>query len=845
MSFFSALLRNKHRPLIMWAVCCLLAGIVFAAYTSASLAAGHGEFIMPLDDVYIHFQYARQIANGQPYLYNPGLPPTSGATSFLYPYILAAGYILGFQGLNLGLWAMIVGALALAGSGWLVYRLGVALYVPGWLALWVALTFALTGSLSWHFMSGMETGLMVLFVLLTLYIVVGRSRVEWAAVSASLLALTRPEGSLLALIAIPAIFWQRRSRNTILWLILPLAAMLAQPAVNWLLTGSASASGNQAKSLLGMIPFDWNVILGRILENFTQIWQELATGMSAREGTYLPALLPPLALVGWLWLCARRSLRPAALLILGWLLIGSSAISTLDTAFWHFKRYQMPLIALLFPLAAWGSAALWRCGEQAIRLRRIVAAACVAIVPALTLLSFGNFLVYFAANSRAVYAQPFQMARWLAANTPPEAAVAVHDVGMMRYIGDRTTIDMVGLTTSGAADYWRNGPGAVAEYLINQRPDYIAAYTEARGLSYLADTGVYGHLLAGFDFSFDARVNVALGGRFQGIYRPEWGGLVHRQEMLQPSVLGFLGNLNLAHLLMQVNVADTADEARYGYQWRNGAQLPGFATEVYEQAYIDCAVDPCQVLDGGRRINGEESFDISLLNAASSASDIILVTRLHPVNSGTISIYVGSPREEERLVATRWIPALPGRWLEIATLIPHPVLPTGEPLRIRVVPDIPGGHYMPYYHWVYTGVYNAGQPPEKPIVTYQNAAIMLAGYSVDYSAGASQLTVRLDWYGSGASQGDYLVFVHLYGDVSEPPVAQADVRPGSGTLPPGNWLPGAIRDQVVVNLAGVSPGTYQLAVGFYDPLTLSRLSPDSGGDDENRVFLQEVEITTS
>src|SRR5512145_661208 len=106
---------SRGRPLLVWGICCTLAGVVFLAYVCASLTAGRGEPVMPLDDVYIHFQYAKQIAAGQPYVYNPGLPPSSGATSFLYPYLLAVGYLLGFQGLNLGLWAMGLGALALAG----------------------------------------------------------------------------------------------------------------------------------------------------------------------------------------------------------------------------------------------------------------------------------------------------------------------------------------------------------------------------------------------------------------------------------------------------------------------------------------------------------------------------------------------------------------------------------------------------------------------------------------------------------------------------------------------------------------------------------------------------------
>src|SRR5688572_29928960 len=102
---------SRRRSLFIWAGCCALAGLVFLAYGFASLAAGRGEYVMPLDDVYIHFQYARQINVGQPYVYNPGLPPTSGATSFLYPYLLAIGDLIGFRGLTLGVWAMGLGAL--------------------------------------------------------------------------------------------------------------------------------------------------------------------------------------------------------------------------------------------------------------------------------------------------------------------------------------------------------------------------------------------------------------------------------------------------------------------------------------------------------------------------------------------------------------------------------------------------------------------------------------------------------------------------------------------------------------------------------------------------------------
>ena len=42
-----------------------------------------------LDDAYIHFQYARAIAEGHPLRFQAGEPFTSGATSLLWPTLLA------------------------------------------------------------------------------------------------------------------------------------------------------------------------------------------------------------------------------------------------------------------------------------------------------------------------------------------------------------------------------------------------------------------------------------------------------------------------------------------------------------------------------------------------------------------------------------------------------------------------------------------------------------------------------------------------------------------------------------------------------------------------------------
>jgi hypothetical protein len=847
---------SRRRSLFVWGLFCALAGAIFLAYVFASLAAGRGELVLPLDDVYIHFQYARQIAVGQPYVYNPGGPPSSGATSFLYPYLLAIGHGLGFQGLNLGLWALTLGALALVGATGLVYRLARTFDAPVWLAALVAVTFEVSGPAAWHFMSGMETGLVVLFTLATLYLLMPRPdptyRFGSFALVAILLALIRPEGGILALLAVGLKFIQTRQnqaqldlilpRRDYLWLLIPILALGIQPLVNLMLTGSPVASGNAAKSVFGIVPFYWDEVTRRITENFARIWLECFSGVSPREGLYLLPLFGLLAIGGWLALLTKRERRWLGMMLLGWLLFGTLAIATLETAFWHFKRYQMPFMALLFPLATWGLTVLvsLRRGVIVRPLARLWAAGVLGLALAVSLWTGAQFLRYYALNVTYVYLQPLQMARWLRANTPPDAVVAVHDTGLLRYLGERTTIDMAGLTTPGAADYWRNGPGAVAEYLMQQRPDIIASYGPGHGfgLGLIADTSIYGKPLIGFPVELDNRANVALAASFQGIYQPQWNDLVwmrNRGRPLQPYSLQ-VGRTE-SSMMDSLNVADLADERSHNYRWRNSERLPGFPTEVHEFDYVRCATANCRLADGGRLINGEEAFDLAW-GSYSTPSDVILVTRLHPAYLGTFDVYANN-----EFVATRWIPVIPGQWLEIATRIPAEIVAktATNTFHVRIVPRVQHGFYMPYYHWLYAASVVDARPTQNPVATFQSGAIVLAKTALDYQAGTAQLGVKLDWYNESKAQGDYKVFVHLYHDIAQAPIAQADRYPGDGALPPGNWLPGIIHDTIMVDLKETSPGKYRVSIGLYNPYTLERLMP-AGGDHQGRLFIGDIEV---
>ncbi len=820
----------KNRNRMIWTLCCVISGGVFLAYTLISLMAGWGVFVMPLDDVYIHFQYAKQLASGQPFIYNPGQPPTSGATSLLYPFVLAVGYAVGFQGLNLGLWALIVGALALIGSLWLIYRLLLAYATPFWLALLMMAVFGLTGAVSWHFMSGMETGLVIFALLLTLLMIV-ENRPWGFVLAATLLGLLRPEASLLALMAAVVFYLplsigdgEQKPRRRLIVLI-PALVIFVQPMVNWLVTGSAVATGNSAKSILGTVPFYWDEAIRRIVENFARMWWEFLTGYSPREGWYVPLLLVPLGLIGLFYLLRDPHKRRVGLIVALWLLAGTAMIATLDTAFWHFKRYQMPLLALFYPLAGWAIAAILkiqRKDAKAQRRKDFFVYAYGLIMALFVLSTAGTFLWAFGLNAGYVYAQPLQMARWLQSNTPEDALIAVHDVGMMRYMGGRTTLDMVGLTTPGAADYWRNGPGTVAEFLIDNRPDYIASYGHGHGygLGMLADTSLYGEPLAGFPVTLDPNYNVALAADFQGIYAPDWRLILDANP--------FLRNMPLVEGSQVVNVADLASESAMDYHWSAG-DYTGFATLPYDLRSGNCQNPNYTEVDAVRAVR-QESFTI----AATPGESLLLMTMFHPVQRGTYDVYV-----DDVHVDRNWIPETPGCWSIARTMIPGDLV-MGVSLAIRIEAQTESGVYLPAHHAVI-----AQQPtefnPDETLGYFQDRAMRLMNVDLLYNTGS--LLLDMLWYAQPQVEGDYRLFVHLYNDVDSPPVAQTDAYVFRS--PPGNWPPGILVDTVVVNLDEVPPGTYRVAIGFYNPYTLERLQPESDQlevSPDGRLFIGEVEV---
>ena len=807
-----------------WLALCLVVGLVVVLYLSASLAVSRSPVLMPLDDTYIHFQYARQLALGHPMIYNPGDPATSGGTSLLYPPVLAVGYLVRFTGWRLALWAVAVGALAFLGSAWLVYLIARDNPLLGdekrqhGIALVLALAYAVSGPFVWAAVSGMETALMLFLTLLTFY-AVQQNRLRLAVIAGVLLTLARPEGVILSGLAMVTLglrlscpLARRERARRAVTLALPVIAAVVQPVITLIATGTTSASGMQAKSHLYNTGAPLYERLRTVLDFFGRMWRELLSGSSEYAGTFTSPLLAELALAALLlgtWIAWRRRTVNVAVLALAWIVALTAAVSTLDTAFWQFKRYQLPVMALFFPAAAWASGAV----ADALA-RRGIARWAGWVLPALifapALLTTITFARNYAENVSVVRDQQVPMAEWTAANLPADARIGVHDVGVLRYFGDHMLYDVVGLTTPGPAAAWRQGPGAVYEHMASSayRPDYFAIYPDVQGLRYLLDAGVFGQVLAEFPIDLPPH-NVAAATGYQAVYRADWTNTRAEEEVAQTTTTGYVDGFDLVD---QIDVADLDSEAAHEYAWWSDEPPPGFVTEVYHQPYHACALDgdACWATDGGRVITGGESFTLH----TRPGEDLLLVTRVHGRTSVPLTITVnGEP------VTPRVQPDVPGRWLEVVHLIPGELI-TGTETHVQIKPEISDpaqDAYMPYYHWAYQGTYSAQLPEDiDALATFgPDGQVTLLDATITQQAGA--IRASLEWLGPAPDTGDGIVFVHLVDDFDAAPAAQIVERPAGGVLPPANWLPGVIEDVHTVALPSDLPaGTYQVAVGLYD-----------------------------
>lgn len=442
---------------------------------------------LPLDDGWIHMQFARQASLGEGLAFNPGLLVT-GSTSTLWTSLLTLGFLLPVSPLA---WAKLLGIGGFLATVIACDRLAAHLGARGLgrslASLWVASTHWLV----WSALSGME---IILFSALSLW---GLSKhleerreprlLPWSLVLFALAALARPEGYLLLLLALADRFLpgpgvspteltfdrSAMSRRFVhglagaLVLVLPVLIFHRWIGDSWVPTTFSV----KASAPAGILPD------GRYLRTAIGIF------FDAQPFALLLAGAGGIRMLSGFTSGLHRSLLPLAWPV-GLVLAYASLSSGIGPpVVGNFGRYFFPLFPVLAVLAAVGIGSLLdrlqalRLAGRSLRLGWLLTA--LLLLPQLLDLAQGP--LRYTQTIANVEDSDVRAALWLRDRLDPEALLAVQDIGALKYHLPNRVLDLAGIVTpeivpilrADDGEYWER---RLLRFLEERRPDYLVVF---------------------------------------------------------------------------------------------------------------------------------------------------------------------------------------------------------------------------------------------------------------------------------------------------------------------------------------------------------------------------------
>jgi hypothetical protein len=422
-----------------------LTALPFAAAACSWIAFYYGHGILPLDDAYIHFAYAKNLADTGLFCLNAGEPSlgTSSAPWVVLLALLRRAHVdlyWGAQALSLGFFVLLLATtMRLVRDA--TERLGADPTSARVAATFAGLLLALNGNVQWMVQSGMETTMLLAFGFLAIAEYGKRGfGVAAGALAGLVFAIRAPGAALIATLVLVDIARGRRPW----WRGLAAALLVSSPA---LALNLSITHGLLPTSATGKL-------LTYVDGSFDPVDMARFTGSYVAFQKYVPQNFAlTICALGALAYAIRRSNGPV---LEGLLRHPECSVAALWGVL-HFAAYDASFRAL-------GSQGRYLVEEQiiltflgsvgalylALRVRRSAAAAlgCLCLVGAAASLPYWR-RVYFD-NGRHIEEAYVRMGEWIAANTPRDARIAAFDIGILRYIGDRYTIDLGGLVDPGA-----------------------------------------------------------------------------------------------------------------------------------------------------------------------------------------------------------------------------------------------------------------------------------------------------------------------------------------------------------------------------------------------------------
>ncbi|MEZ4220869.1 MAG: hypothetical protein R3B13_08065 [Polyangiaceae bacterium] len=604
-----------------------------------------GEPAVPLDDTFIHFQYAKRFAELHPLRYSPNADPAPGATSLLWPLTLAPFWAAGFRDVALIWPAWILGFLALFATAWETWRLGRRLLSEG--VAFVAGASVLTfGGLIWGAGSGMEIAPFAWWIVTTT-----RRCADWhdardsTASTRELAALllfgalapcVRPEGVLFTAAAGATLLIAPRGRHRA-FAALILAGALLPGFVNWGLTGTAQSTTAAVKWLPNLPYYRGSVLVGAVLGNVRLLFGTLLNG-EAWSAVFIPSG------AGWVAWCAlpalvvlsvlRRETFRGALIVL--LALGMLVPTTYDSFLWNRLRYLWPFApGWLLAVAALAQLVALLLGRLHKRLERS-GLALTGVVAGSLAGQMSWTMEDLSVSCDGIRRQQVALGRWARNELPDQAVVGVNDTGAIAYFSERHVFDVVGLTTAGEARYWAAGAGSRFEHYerlgAGALPSHFIVYPQWMAMPELLGSILTERTVTGATI---------LGGTTMVAYEARYDLL--RTATRPASATG--------EIVDELDVADLESEAAHDYAL-------GDAEQRFNQVFSDELLTRA---DGGRSQRARESFVMQLRPGGR------LIARLQGQPDTELTVHLG----DHKATTLRFTDVTP--WQELSIDVPDSV----------------------------------------------------------------------------------------------------------------------------------------------------------------------------
>ncbi|MEW6093174.1 MAG: hypothetical protein AB1531_04325 [Chloroflexota bacterium] len=442
----------------------ILAGIVVLSAGAYLLVSRFYYSVgFPLDDAWIHQTFARNLILFGEWAFILG-QPSAGSTAPLWSALLALGFLF-----HLGpyIWTYFLGALllwALSMVAEFILRSWIPSYRPRfpWAGAWMAIEWHLV----WSSVSGMETLLSAILVMLVLAMLVSKRRLWfWVGALTGLSVWVRPDGiTLLGPVLLTAILvessWKRRVRALAV-VVLGFGGLFTLYLLfNLGLAGSLWPNTFYAKQA------EYAVLLQQpFLARLANEPLQLLTG----AGIFLlPGLI--LALVS-----ATRRRDWGVLAIATWMAGFLVLYAWRLPATYQHGRYIMPVMPVYFLLGLAGMAEFLLL--RGLRGRWVLATSWKLATGLALMLFWGRGAFAYASDVAFIESEMVTTARWVAANIPSEALVAAHDIGALGYFGDRDLLDLAGLVSPDVIPFIRD-EARLADYLDEQDVNYLVTFPD-------------------------------------------------------------------------------------------------------------------------------------------------------------------------------------------------------------------------------------------------------------------------------------------------------------------------------------------------------------------------------